>query len=92
MIGRSTIELTIQVVDVPWATQEIEKRLGEANARIIERQRRGEGEFLRAEMAAGRVAPLLEQLAAIGRVNVGKGLPGLTEGIVTVGITIVSRP
>ncbi|MBE0557763.1 MAG: hypothetical protein IH628_11075, partial [Proteobacteria bacterium] len=90
--GGSTVELTIQVGDVPWAAQEIEKRLGEAHARIIERRRRGEGKFLRAEMAAGRVAPLLEQLAAIGRVNVGKDLSRPTEGTVTVGIAIESRP
>lgn len=92
VIGRSTVELTIRAADVPWAVQEVEKRLGDANARISERQRRGEGEFLRAEMAAGRVARLLEELAAIGRVSVEKGLPGQTEGTVAVGITIVSRP
>jgi anti-sigma factor RsiW len=91
-IGRSAVELTIQVADVRRAMQEIEKLLEEANARIIERRRRGEGEFLRAEMAAGRVAPLLGQLAAIGRVKLGKGLPGLPEGIATIGITIESRP
>ncbi len=91
-IGRSTVELTIQVEDVPSAMQEIEKRLGEANARIIERRRRGEGEFLRAEMAAERVASLLGQLAAIGRVNVEKGQHALPEGTATVGITIKSRP
>ncbi len=90
--GRSTVELTIQVEDVPLAMQEIEKRLGEANARIIERRHSGEGEFIRAEMAAGRVAPLLGQLAAIGRVNVEKGQHALPEGTATVGITIESRP
>jgi len=92
VIERSTVELTIQAVDVPRAVQEIEKRLGEANARIIERRRRGEGELLRVEIAAGRVALLVEQLAAIGRVNVGKDLPRPTGGTVTVGITIESRP
>jgi hypothetical protein len=91
-IGRSTVELTIQVADVYLAVQEIEKRLGEANARIIERRHIGEGEFLRAEMAAGRVPPLLGQLAAIGRVNVEKGQYALPEGTATVGITIESRP
>ena len=92
VVGRSTVELTIQVGDVPSAMQEIEKRLGEANARIIERRHRGEGEFIRAEMAAERVAPLLGQLAAIGRVNVEKGQHALPEGTATVGITIESRP
>jgi hypothetical protein len=92
-IGRSAVELTIQVADVNRAIQEIEKLLGGANARIIERRRCGEGEFLWAEMAAGRVAPLLGQLAAIGRVNLGKRLPGLPEGTATVvDITIEGRP
>jgi len=91
-IGRPTVELTIQVEDVPSAKQEIEKRLGEANARIVERRRRGDGEFLKAEMAAERVASLLGQLAAIGRVNVEKGQHALPEGTATVGITIESRP
>ena len=91
-IGRSTVELTMQVEDIPSAMQEIEKRLGEANARIIERQRRGEGEFLKAEIAAARVASLLGQLAAIGPVNVEKGQHALPEGTATVGITIKSRP
>ena len=91
-IERSAVELTIRAVDVPWAAQEIEKRLGEANARIIERRHRGEGEFLRAEIAAARVATFLEQLAAVGRVNVEKGQHALPEGTATVGITIESRP
>jgi hypothetical protein len=86
------VELTIQVADVPAAVQEIEKRLGEADARIIERRHRGDAEFLRAEMAAERVASLLGQLAAIGRVNVEKGQHALPEGTATVGITIESRP
>jgi hypothetical protein len=92
VVGRSAVELTIQVGDVPWAMQEIEKRLGEANARIIERRHRGGGEFIRAEIAAARVAPLLGQLAAVGRVNVEKGQHTLPEGTATVGITIESRP
>ena len=92
VIRQSTVELTIEVGDVPSAVREIEKRLGEANARIVERRRRGDGEFLKAEMAAERVASLLGQLAAIGPVNVEKGRHALPEGTATVGITIKSRP
>jgi hypothetical protein len=92
VVGRVTVELTIQVGDVPSAMQEIEKRLAEANARIVERQHRGAQEFLKAEMAAERVASLLGQLAAIGRVNVEKGQHALPGGAATVGITIESRP
>ena len=91
-IGRSAVELTIQVADVGLAIQEVEKRLGEVNARIIERRSRGEGEFLRAEMAAGRFELLLGRLAATGRVSVEKAVPGPTDGTVTVGITVERRP
>jgi uncharacterized membrane protein YqgA involved in biofilm formation len=90
-VGRSIVELTIQVGNVPAAVQEIEKRLKEANARIIERQQRGKGEFIKAEMVAGRVAPLLGQLGAIGRVNVEKGQHALPEGTATLGITIETK-
>jgi hypothetical protein len=55
-IKRSVIDLTIQVGDTDVAIREIEARLGQVNARIIERRHREESEFLKAEIAAQNVA------------------------------------
>jgi hypothetical protein len=92
VLEQSTVELTVHAEDIPRAIQEIKKRLGEANARIIEQQRRGVGEFLRVEMAAARLTRLLEQLAAIGSVMIKNDLSRLTQRTVIVAITIESQP
>jgi hypothetical protein len=91
-IKRSAIDLTIQVRDTSVAIREIEERLGQINARIIERQHREGGEFLKAEIAAQSVAAFLERLEAIGRVNLEKNPPDVPDGNVTVSIKIVSHP
>ena len=91
-IKRSAIDLTIQVRDTSVAIREIEERLGQVNARIIERQHREGGEFLKAEIAAQSVAAFLDRLEAIGRVNLEKGPLAVPDGNVTVSIKIVGNP
>ena len=91
-IKRSAIDLTIQVRDTYVAVRKIEERLGEINARIIERRHREGGEFLKAEMAAQSVAAFLDRLEAIGRVNLEKSLLAVPDGNVTVSIKIVGNP
>ena len=91
-IKRSAIDLTIQVRDTYAAIREIEERLGQVNARIIERQHREGGEFLKAEIAAQSVAAFLDRLEAIGRVNLEKSPLAVPDGNVTVSIKIVSHP
>ncbi len=91
-IKRSAIDLTIQVGDTYVAIREIEERLGQVNARIIERQHREGGEVLKAEIAAQSVAAFLDRLEAIGRVNLEKSPLAVPDGNVTVSIKIVSHP
>ena len=91
-IKQSAIDLTIQVRDTYVAIREIEERLGQVNARIIERQHREGGEFLKAEIAAQSVAAFLDRLEAIGRVNLEKGPLAVPDGNVTVSIKIVGHP
>jgi hypothetical protein len=91
-IKRSAIDLTIQVRDTSIAIREIEERLGQVNARIIERQHRDGGEFLKAEMAAQSVAAFLDRLEAIGRVNLEKSPLAVPDGKATVSIKIVGHP
>jgi hypothetical protein len=89
---RSAIDLTIQVRDTDVAIREIEARLGQVNARIIERQLRKGSEFLKAEIAAPNVAVLMDLLGAIGRVNLETSPLVVPEGHATVSIKIVSHP
>jgi hypothetical protein len=89
---QSAIDLTILVRDTDVAIREIEARLGQVNARIIERQRRRGGEFLKAEIAAQNVAALLDLLEAIGRVDLETSPLVVPDGNVTVSIKIVSHP
>lgn len=91
-IKQSAIDLTIQVGDAAAAIREIEARLGQINARIIERQHRKEGEFLKAEIAAYNVAAFLDLLEAMGKVNLETGSLAVPEGNVTVSIKIIGRP
>jgi hypothetical protein len=91
-IKRSVIDLTIQVRDTDVAIREIEARLGQVNARIIERQHRKGSEFLKAEIAAQNVAALLDLLKAIGKVNMETSPLVLPDGNVTISIKIVSHP
>jgi Putative zinc-finger/Predicted integral membrane protein (DUF2275) len=88
-IKRSVIDLTIQVRDTDVAIREIEARLGQVNARIIERQHRKGSEFLKAEIAAQNVAALLDLLKAIGKVNTETSPLVVPDGNVTVSIKIV---
>jgi hypothetical protein len=91
-LKRSVLELTIQVRDPYAAIREIEERLDQFNTRIIERQQREEGEFLKAEIAAQNVAALLDRLREIGSVNLETNPFTVSDGNVTVGIKIVSYP
>lgn len=91
-IKRSVIDLTIQVRDTDVAIREIEARLGQVNARIIERQHRKGSEFLKAEIAAQNVAALLDLFEAIGRVNLETSPLVVPDGNATVSIKIVSHP
>lgn len=89
---RATFDLTIQVRDVPIAVREVEERLGQANGRIIERQRRDGREFLKAEVAAQNLATFLDRIEAIGRVKVEKSPRDVPDGLVTINIEIASEP
>jgi len=89
---RSVVDLTIRVRDTAVAIREIEARLGQVNARIIERQLRKGSEFLKAEIAAPNVAVLLDLLGAIGRVNLETSPLVVPDGHATVSIKIVSHP
>lgn len=90
---RSIIDLTIQVSDTDVAIREIEARLSQVKARIIERRHRKGSEFLKSEIAAQNVAALLDLLEAIGRVNLETSpLAAVPDGNVTVSIKIVSHP
>jgi hypothetical protein len=91
-IKRSVIDLTIQVRDTDVAIREIEARLGQVNARIIEKQHRRGSEFLKAEIAAQNVAALLDLLKAIGTVDMETSPLAAPDGNVTVGIKIVRHP
>jgi len=89
---RSAMGVTIQVGDAEVAIREIEARLGQVDARIIERRQRKESAFLRVEIAAKNVAAFLDRLEGIGKVNLETSLPAVPDGTVTVGITIVGHP
>jgi hypothetical protein len=91
-IKRSVIDLTIQVGDTDVAIREIEARLGQVNARIIEKQHRRGNEFLKAEIAAQNVAALLDLLKEIGKVDMETSPLAAPDGNVTVGIKIVRHP
>jgi hypothetical protein len=91
-IKRSVMDLTIQVGDTAIAIREIEARLGQVNARIIERQHRKGSEFLKAEIAAQNVTAFLDLIEAIGGVNLETGTPAVPDGNVTVSIKIVGHP
>ena len=82
-IKRSVIDLTIQVRDTDVAIREIETRLDQVSARIIERQHRKGSEFLKAEIAAQNVAAFLDLLEAIGRVNLETSPPAVSGRDVT---------
>jgi hypothetical protein len=85
---RSVIDLTIRVRDTGVAIREIEARLGQVNARIIERQHRKGSEFLKAEITAQKVAALLDLLEAIGKVNLETSPLVVPDEKVTVSIKI----
>ncbi len=84
----SVIDLTIRVRDTDAAIREIEARLSQVNARIIERQRLTGSEFLRAEIAAQNATALLDLLEAIGKVNMETGPFVVSGENVTVSIKI----
>jgi hypothetical protein len=88
---RSVIDLTIQVRDMDPAIREIEARLGQIQARIIERQHHKESAYLKAEIAAQKAAALLDFLETVGRVNLEPRPLVVPEGNVTFGIKIVSE-
>ena len=89
---RSYIDLTIQVRDTDLAIREIEERLKQVNARIIERLHREGREFLKAEIAAQKFAAFLDRLEALGKVDLDKNTLDVPDGKVTVNIKIVTNP
>jgi hypothetical protein len=91
MEKRSAISLTIRVSDVDGAIREIEARLVQVNARIIERQLRKGSEILKVEIAAPNVAALLDLLGAIGRVDRETSPLVVPDGNAIVSIKIVSH-
>ena len=91
-IKRSVMDLTIQVGDTAAAVREIEARLGQAHARIIERQPLKGNEFLKVEVPAQNVAAFLDLLKTIGEVNLEMKPLAVPDGNVTVNIKIVSHP
>jgi hypothetical protein len=91
-IKRSVMDLTIQVGDTAAAIREIEVRLGQVNARIVERQHHKESEFLKAEIAAQNVAAFLDLLKTIGKVNLETEPVAVPDENVTVNIKIIGRP
>jgi len=90
--NRPAIDLTIQVRDMTIAVREIEERLGQVNARIIERQyRQGRG-FLKVEIAAQKVAAFLDRLEAVGKVGPDKNSIDVLDEKMTFRLTIVTTP
>jgi len=89
---RSAIDLTIQVSDKDLAFREIEERLKQVNARIIERLHREGREFLKAEIAAQKFAAFLDRLETLGKVDLDKNTLDVSDGKVTVNIKIVTNP
>jgi anti-sigma factor RsiW len=91
-IKRSVMDLTIQVGDTAAAIREIEARLGQVNARIIERQHLKGSEFLKVEVPARNAAAFLDLLETMGRVNLETNPLAVPDEDVTIGIKIISRP
>lgn len=91
-IPASAMDLTILVGDPVAALPQIESSLARVNARIVERQSRGKGEFWKVEIAAQNLAQLLGLLEEVGRVSPKTDASALPTGRVTLGITAVSRP
>lgn len=87
-VKRSAIDMTIQVRDAYAAIREIEERLGQFNARIIERQHLEGNDILKVEIAAQNVASFFDRLKEIGRANVEKSPLIVPDGNVTVSIKI----
>ena len=86
------VDITIQVKDANVALREIEERLGQVNARIIERQyRQGRG-FLKVEIAAQKVPAFLDRLEAVGKVDADKNSLDLLDEKMTFRLTIVTNP
>jgi hypothetical protein len=86
------VDLTIQVRDTTIAVREIEEHLGQVNARIIESLHREGRGFLKAEIAAQKVAVFLDRIEAVGKVNLDKNALDVSDGKVTVSIRIVTNP
>lgn len=88
---QSTIVLTIQVSDMSVAVREIEKRLDQAGALVIERRRQERGEYLKADIPAQNIAVFLERLEAIGRIEGEKRPLADPDGKVTVILQIAGE-
>jgi hypothetical protein len=86
------MDLTVEVGDTAGAIREIEARIGQVNARIIEREHRTGSEFLKVEVSARDVAAFLDLLKTIGRVNLETKPIAAPYGDMTVRIKIVGHP
>jgi hypothetical protein len=84
------LNLTLQVKELEWAALEIEGRLRQINARIMEKRPEAGGIFLKAEIPAQKVALFLDHLGEIGRAVYEKGGVETREGgVVVVAIHII---
>jgi len=87
-----TFDLTIQVRNMDAAILEIERRIGQVNARMIERQHFDGRELLKVDMAARDIDAFLDRLGTIGRVKPEKPSPAIADGQVIIRISIVVNP
>ncbi|MFH1078659.1 MAG: anti-sigma factor [Pseudomonadota bacterium] len=91
-VKRSVLDLAIYVKDARVAVRDVEEHLGRINGRIIERHRRDEKEFLKADVAAQDLAAFLDRIEAIGRVKVKKSPRDVPDGPVTINMEIANEP
>jgi hypothetical protein len=90
--NRSAVDLTIQVRDMTIAVREIEERLGQVNAQVVERTHHQGSQILKVEMAAQKVAAFLDRLETVGKINLDQNTLDLPDGKVTLSIRIVTVP
>lgn len=86
------LDLTIQVRDTNLAVREIEDRLGQSGARIIEKRHQEGRGFLKAELVSEKIPLFLDRLKAVGHVLPDKKPLDVQEGKVTVSIQIITQP
>ncbi|MCK9197100.1 MAG: zf-HC2 domain-containing protein [Syntrophales bacterium] len=86
------VKVTIYVEDTSVALKKIEDRLGQVNARIMDREHREGKELMNAAIPPHNIAAFLERIEGIGRVSMEKRLPAVPDRHITIRIEIVARP